>query len=168
MRPTSKELIDGIAWVLGTRVMPEVDDEWAQSSLRSVGCLLVHLSVRVAIEGQVLFEDNADLRETLGDSRECLLGVIAEPWPGLRADIDAVLSREWREPDTYPSVASLGEENLALKELVDRLIVALHDQGDVVEPKTRRQLFKTTRAYLGRYLERERPMFFPAFQGTVF
>ena len=52
MKPTTKQIIDGISWVLDNRVAPEATEAWAASSLRSVRGLLQHLSVRVEREGR--------------------------------------------------------------------------------------------------------------------
>ena len=58
MRPSAKEIIDGVSWALDNQVAPVIDDKKAASSLRSIKGLLNHLSVRVEMEGHILNDDN--------------------------------------------------------------------------------------------------------------
>ena len=119
MRPSSKEIIRGISWVLDKRVAPHATEAWAASSLRSISGLLKHLAVRVELEGPLLAEDNADLRALLADALPRLAG----DTPGaLNDEVTATLERQWREPEAYPTIASLEEENEALNAHLERLI----------------------------------------------
>ena len=169
MRPTSRELIDGIIEVLDERVAAVVEDRWAASSLRSIRCLLVHLAARVCIEGQVLHDDNADLRAVLAlaaDRIDC-----STAWPDLAEEIRNALDRAWRQPDAYPTVESLAEENLFLRALVDRLLQQLlvnRVAADTPADDDLVDLLAEVRAYVRRQIAREQPMFMPAFAGSVF
>ena len=60
VRPTTRELVDGIANALERQVSPVVQDKWAASVLRSAVQLLRHVAVRVEDEARLLVEDNAD------------------------------------------------------------------------------------------------------------
>lgn len=62
MHPTNRELLDGIAEALRTRVAPAVgDDAWAASELRSIDALLGMMAARDEHEVNCLVQDNADL-----------------------------------------------------------------------------------------------------------
>src|SRR5205085_11365312 len=79
-------------------VAPEVQSDWARSSLRSIDSLLVHLAVRVELEADVLAADNADMRSLLADLGEAPVPVPdgASPAEGnelLRERVDVVLRR---------------------------------------------------------------------------
>lgn len=164
MKPSAKQLLEGIDWSLQNRVAPVTDDQWAASTLRSVHCLLAHLAVRVHLEGQLLFEDNADAREVLATARDHL-GLQA---PSKREQIDHVLGRRWRADSTYPTVASMTEENDALRTVVDELLIWLHDASDSLVTTTRADMLAELDAYVRRRLARDQPMFMPAFTSSAF
>jgi hypothetical protein len=65
MRPSSRELLEGIAGALERQVAPAILDKWAASVLRSAVQLLGHLASRVEDEARILEEDNADARRVL-------------------------------------------------------------------------------------------------------
>ncbi len=94
--------------------------------------------------GQLLTEDNADLRALLADA----------------------LGRLWYDPAAYPTIASLADENETLSGLVERLIHALHADG--LDGPARTATEVAMRACLARQVERERPLYAPAFSGPPF
>jgi hypothetical protein len=155
MKPTAKQLVEGITWSLDTKVAPVVEDTWAQSTLRSVRCLLLHLSQRVEQEGQLLFDDNADLREVLRHVDDLLPA--GSDW---RPVIDDVLSREWRPAGAYPTVVSMTEENDALRSVVEGLL-----SGDARGDGAARTELE---GWARRRLLRDQPMFMPAFMANNF
>jgi hypothetical protein len=156
MKPTAKQLLESITWSLDNKVAPVTDDKWAASTLRSVRCLLLHLATRVDLEGQLLFDDNADLREVLRRVEKSL-----SPGSEWRRLIDDVLAAEWRPASAYPTVASMTEENDAMRSLVDRLLDALRGTED-----------NTARAELEAWIRRrllsDQPLFIPAFMANNF
>jgi len=83
MRPSVKEIIDGMSWVLDTRVAPHVTQKWAASYLRSIKGLLLHLSERVEKEGELLFNDNQVVRELLKRQLERIVDSDDEVWVDL-------------------------------------------------------------------------------------
>ena len=111
MQPTSRELIDGIAAALRTRIAPLVADQpWPASYLRSIDTLLAHLAERVEHEHSVLVEDNADLR--------ALLAVLAGAEVAVGIDVVAP------EPET---VGALHAGNLARRAALESAIHRIHD-----------------------------------------
>lgn len=161
MRPSARQLIDSISWSLQEKVVPVTEDKWAASTLRSVRCLLEHLSQRVDVEGGLLFEDNRDARSTLDGVRASLAGNASgaadttDPISAWCAAVAAGLERTWRAPDEYPSVASLSDENHDLRRLVD--------EGIRVLPTPARQELET---YVRRRLARDQPLFAPFMAGV--
>ena len=161
MKPTAREIIESISWALDHRVEPQVEEKWAASSLRSIRCLLQHLAVRVEHEGQMLVEDNADLRDVLGQVVGNVGGV--GTWRDIHSEIEGLLEREWRPPAAYPTVASLNEENEALQTGLDHVLVRLYRHGDGLDPATADALRAELDECLIRRVGREQPMFMPAF-----
>lgn len=161
MRPSSKQLLNSITWSLDQRVAPLLDDKWGLSTLRSVRCLIEHLGVRVESEGQVLFDDNADLNT---------LAIELGPTPATQLDAGArfqtVCAQSWREIDVYPTLESLAEENDAKRTALESLIRQL--DSPLAEGLTGvDEVLELIDAYLQRQLQRDQPMFLP-FMGSTF
>lgn len=166
MRPSARQLIEGIDWSLTQRVVPVTEDRWAASTLRSIHCLLQHLAARVEQEGQLLHDDNADLRSVLGEVRDLLAGV--DGWQRTCAAVAAALERPWREAGGYPTVDSLAAENDALRGLVDDMVRELHLPARRAPEGVEARVLAGLDAYLGRRLQREQPLFVPAFLSSTF
>ena len=165
MRPSARELIEGVAWSLQEKVVPVTEDKWAASTLRSVRCLLEHLAQRVEVEGPLLFEDNLDARGTLANARRHLLGAAHEGIHEWCDQVAAGLAAPWRQPGEYPGVASLTGENDMLRELVDLGIRILHEAGAVTD-SPRGQAREELDGYVRRRLARDQPMFSPFMAGV--
>ena len=160
MRPSTKELLDSIAHALDTRVAPTVTDEWAASSLRSIGTLLAHLSVRVESELTILAEGNADLRAVLAEACERLEGQSTPSNPFIGAEIEALLSEpESHEGRATATVAALEEESRALNEQLERLVHVVHQDRESLGEATHVELLASIRSYFARQLEREAPLY---------
>ena len=168
MRPSTKELLDSIANALDTRVAPTVTEEWAASSLRSIGTLLAHLSVRVESELTILAEGNADLRKVLADVCEGLEGQSTASNPSIRSDIEALLTGlESREGGAIATVAALEEESHALNEQLERLVHVVHQDRESLGEALHAELLGSIRSYFARQLEREAPLY-AALAGPMF
>jgi hypothetical protein len=126
-------------------VAPEVESDWARSSLRSVAALLAHLAARVDVEVELLVADNADLRATL-EKVGSRFG--AGPF-GLPA------------PARSQAVTELTAENEALRELAEVVLRTSLERGPA-------EVADELSACLHRQLERERPLVVPAFTGSIF
>ena len=151
-RPSSREIIDGIAETLAERIAPAVADQpWPASHLRHIDALLGHLAVRVDEEGTILHEDNADARFVLTEVRR-LLDMY---------ELGEVLTHLWRDPDDYPTIESLAEENHSLVAAVERVIALLHDEPERFDPGARTDAHDRIVAYLHRRIEREEPLYGP-------
>lgn len=168
MRPSTKELLDSIAEALDTRVAPTVTDPWAASSLRSIGTLLNHLSVRVESELTILAEGNADLREVLADACDRLEGRATPSRPSMRADIEALLLElDSRGTEGVATVALLEEASKALNEQIERLVRVVHEDRDSLGDVVHEELLGAIRRHLARQREREAPLY-EALAGPMF
>jgi hypothetical protein len=148
MRPSARQLIEGIAESLRTRVAPLVaDDAWAASELRSIDALLAHLAVRVEQEALCLRADNADLRDVLRG--------LAADVDGLHEIVDPVLDEP--EPDV---LIALHAQNVIYRTVLERVIHVLH-AGD--HPQ-----LASVHAYLVRATEREAQIYEPLTTGPMF
>jgi hypothetical protein len=164
MRPNSRQLIESVDWALQNKVLPTVEDKWAASALRSSHCLLQHLAVRVDLEGQLLHDDNADLRSVLAEVADLLVTSGGAQGAEVGAQVADGLEPLWREPGAYPTVASLSEENIALRELVDTVLLAATGGFAAADAQVRAALD----AYVRRRLQRDQPLFIPAFLASTF
>jgi hypothetical protein len=144
MKPSSAELIGAIARTLETEILPEVDaGGWAASRLRSSLMLLRHLEQRVALEGPLLYRENADL--------EALLRALAVELTGEGWAADLVLQSvglvEAPAIEGYPDVSLLSRRNERCQVLLDAFIVALHEQraslGEERFARINRQIVET-------------------------
>ena len=168
MRPSTKELLDSIAEALDTRVAPTVTDPWAASSLRSIGTLLNHLSVRVESELTILAEGNADLREVLADACDRLEGQETPSRPSMRADIEALLLEvDSRGTAGVVTVALLEEKSRLLNEQMERVVHLVHQDRDSLGRGVHEQLLGSIRRYFARQREREAPLY-EALAGPMF
>ena len=157
MRPSARELIEGVVVALERDVAPQVADRWAASALRSAVQLLNHLAVRVESEAALLIEDNADARAVLARVA-ARLGSSADS-AALRTVIDAALRSA--EPPPHDTVR-LDAANEVLQGVIDRV---LRERPALAEPDV---IHDELRAYLRRRLEREHPLCFPVFTGAPF
>ncbi len=159
MRPSSKQLIAGIKWSFETYAVPDLTSRLGQSAGRSIMNLLDHLHVRVDVEGQLLMEDNQDMRSLFEE-----LSVLLEPTiengagPEIRgalAEMTEKLGKQYRAPGAYPTVDSLTEENEDLKRTLVRAIRALQEHKDGLPPDLYGKADQASRAQLRRQLDRE-------------
>ncbi len=168
MRPSTKELLESIAEALDRRVAPTVTDPWAASSLRSIGTLLNHLSVRVESELTILAEGNADLREVLADACDRLEGRATPSRPSMRADMEELLlGMDSRGTDGVATVALLEEASRALNEQTERLVRVVHEDRGSLGDGVHEELLGSLRRYFERQREREAPLY-EALAGPMF
>ncbi len=168
MRPSTKELLDSIAEALDTRVAPTVTDPWAASSLRSIGTLLSHLSVRVESELTILAEGNADLREVLAGACDRLEGCSTPSRPSMRADIEALLLEvSAQDAHGLATVALLEEASRALNEQLERLVRVVHEDRESLGEVVHEEVLGAIRRYFARQREREAPLY-EALAGPMF
>jgi hypothetical protein len=166
MRPTIKEIADGMSWVLDERVAPITEDKWASSYLRSIHGLLKHISARSELEADILWNDIVDQRELLNEVAN--LNSSNEAWQNLMTASRDALDHSWFDADRYRSVPDMEAENLRYRELVAELVVAIHEQPTGLGDAERNSLHELVTSYLRRQLARERPLYAEAFSGRPF
>jgi hypothetical protein len=160
MRPTTRELIDGIVTALEHQVAPVVQDKWAASVLRSATQLLNHIALRAEDEARVLIEDNLDVRQVLEAIRPRLAGK-ADIGP-LHAAVEEALKAA--EPASH-DVVGLGARNDAYLAAVEKLV---RHRGLVRQATEGASVHEQLRGYLRRRLKREHHLYFPVFTGPPF
>jgi hypothetical protein len=162
MRPTAREIIEGIIDSLERVVMPVTEDKWAASVLRSSVSLLTHLAVRADQERRILLEDTADVRAVLAQLADRLGSSPAAA--GLRQSITALRDQAPVPEDDPAALDALNEKHQEIVEkiLADRALAATRPAPQ--DPSLRDDL----RRYLRRRLEREQSLYFPAFTKPPF
>jgi len=171
VRPTTRELVDGIANALERQVSPFVQDKWAASVLRSALQLLRHVAVRVEDEARLLIDDNADAARTLeGAVRHLQHGPDVD---ALRSMIASTLQAP--APAPYDAV-QLAEHNERLQAAIEQLLRRqgapdapdVPDAPDEASMPGEAAMLDETRAYLQRRLAREQHLYFPVFSSPPF
>lgn len=162
MRPSIEEVIDSIEWSLDHYVANQLEDEFSLSVLKTVRNLLRHVQIRVNLEGGVLYEDIADLKQVLlGAAGGSEAGYLPN---SLAAKVIAICESPF-PISPYPSVTELADRQTALLAALDELLVALsHVSSSRAEEPAYCALRNNLRAYLARHLDRNARFITPAFQ----
>ncbi|MCC6381657.1 MAG: hypothetical protein IT304_04070 [Dehalococcoidia bacterium] len=159
MRPRADEIVRSVAWTFDRHIVPDLTDPFAKSLALSLGYLLRNVEQRLREEGPALWADNREIRETLGSVRALIKttpgAAEREPFAALVAEIDAVLARQFRGPDDYPTLESITDEATALRWPLAHAIGALRGDPAPFEPADYERVRGEIRAYLKRQLERE-------------
>jgi hypothetical protein len=136
----AENVLDAVLDTFENWVAPELSDPFVRSLAITTRALVRHVRARVVFEGPTLWDDNADLRQ--------LLGQLAELLPPLSRQLGLALDASRLEPGAYPSVARLREE-------ADRLRRALSDVIDRLWSQPDQAAHDLVRRYLSRQLMRE-------------
>lgn len=164
MMPSVEQMLEAAQTALRDFVVPNVDDQWAASALRSVDVILSHLQARTPVEGPMLHADTGDLAILLAsasaalelaDARSSDGTVIVDDLAAFARDAAATLAG-------YAAVADLALLNMRGRQLVDDLLLFCHARRDDGAAKA---VHDDLRAYLMRHLERESAFFFPTYVG---
>ncbi len=154
MMPTTQQMLAAMQLALQEHVVPKIDDQWAQSALRSVDVILNHLQARVPVEGSMLHEDTSEL--------VVLLGAAAEWLDDRDAVLNAFLTEAAAMLSGYARVDALQALNHRGREIVDTLLVRCHEhKGDTAHDAVLADL----KAYVLRHADRESGFFFPTYVG---
>jgi hypothetical protein len=140
MRPNALELLEVLDENFTTQVQPALTDPYLVARSAVMSQIIGHVYQRVAHEGPLLWDDNAELAELL----EHLAGT-----PLVRREQLAAVAP--LDPSRYPSTEELTRRNCALKSLLVDAINAL----DAQENEVRATVEPVINAYLRRQLDRE-------------
>jgi hypothetical protein len=154
MMPTTTQMLAAVQLALREHVTPQIEDQWAQSALRSVDVILNHLQARVPAEGPMLHQDTNELVALLTEAHSALGG--GDP------SLEAFLAEAPTLLAGYASVDDLQAINHKGREAVDVLLLACHAQRGHT---TADAIHADLRAYLLRHAERESGFFFPTYVG---
>ncbi len=165
MRPRTDEILRSLLWTFDEWIEPETTTPFARSLALTMGNLMRHVILRVELEGDLLFEDNRELRQLLAR----IAGYAQGEDRGLAAlgdRISGALAARYWGGDVYPSVARLVEEATALRwALTDAIRELQARRARLGESQDYRDVRRDIRDYLGRQLDREGKMIEPAFVG---
>jgi hypothetical protein len=154
MMPTTQQMLAAVQLALQEHVTPKIDDQWAQSALRSVDVILNHLQARVPVEGPLLHADSGELVALLASARD-RLGYDDPALGAFLAEAPGVL-------EGYASVDALQALNHRGREVVDALLHHCHERkGDAAVEAVHSEL----RAWLIVHADRESGFFFPIYVG---
>ena len=159
MRPTSVELLEGIAQALEDQVLPLMQDKWGASTLRSAMQLLRHLALRVPLEARILAADNEDVRGVLTLVHDELTRIGESD---LASSAAAALGARAADPLDVIATDAQNETYLHAVEAIVAARDRLRARG--APPQIHAALVE----YLQRRLERERGMFLPVFLSPPF
>ena len=147
MYPDVDDLLASVIDTFERYIAPHVDDEYAASLSLTVIELLRSVRVRVALEGEALADDNAELADLLADLR-----------PHVPPHVVALVDDALASPvDGYPSVARLHRKAEGLR---GALVAAIESLPDPDHPGR-----VAARAYLTNHLRRQEPWLVQAFVG---
>jgi hypothetical protein len=159
--PLAEDVLRTVETTFETVIVPTLTGTTEQSAAATISHMLRHVRLRIAREGQVLYDDIAALRALLGDIR-AYLADIGEPV----AALEASLARRDLAPGTYPTLAMVAEEAGALRRALttalERLQALRADQG---KTPAYQALRAAIRSYLGTQLILESELIEPAFSG---
>jgi hypothetical protein len=172
MRPSSVEMVRSIEHSFETYVVPELEHPLATSAAAGIKNLLRHLTVRIEAEPELLFRDSQEKRRLcagLAASLRSNQGALANPTlASLAEHLEAAATRQYREPEEFPSLASLAEENADLKEVVDRAVRDLHAHKKAISTAECEHLSGLIREQLHQQMEREIACFDTSYTGPMF
>lgn len=154
MMPTSGQMLAAMQLALNEHVVPQVQDQWAQSALRSIDAILNHLQARVPVEGPMLHVDTQELEDLL-TAASAALGYAS---PAL----DAFLAEATEMLAGYAAVDVLQALNHRGREALEGLL--LHCQSRKGDAKAD-SVHADLRGWLLRHADRESAFFFPVYVG---
>lgn len=161
MRPSPEELLDSLRLSLNETLLPKVEDRWARYVGTAMDLVLQHLKLRLAHEGDVLAEDDADMLAVLAS-----LGTRAA---ALAEQDTAATAPRWEELAGLVGAARTAEAGehgaTARNEELRGVVVAVMrwlDEADGADPaveEMRDEVYRLVR----RQVDRTRPLVEPLF-----
>jgi hypothetical protein len=147
MYPDVDDLLASVIDTFERYIAPHVDDEYAASLSLTVTELLRSVRVRVALEGDALADDNAELADLLAELR-----------PHVPPEVVVLIDEGLASPvEGYPSVARLQQKAERLRRGLVAAIESLPDPDNAGRI--------AARAYLTNHLRRQEPWLVQAFVG---
>lgn len=161
--PTAEDILQTIEVTLDNVVRPALNGTVEQSAAATVGHLLRLVRLRLAKEGQILFDEMAASRVLLARTAAYLRGVGQGE---VAMHIDTVLGQPDVQEDIYPTLALVGEAAGRLHGALERGLVNLQalrrEYG--TEPEYIR-LREAIRAHIASHMRAEAELIEPAFAG---
>ena len=159
--PTVGDVIRRCGEAMDSVVIPGLSELKDRSSATTIRHLLNFAADRIDVEGQLLFDEIARVRDLLGETAKHFStrpdgdGDV-ESW---LAETHTTLERQ-RDPNVYPALPVVAEEVNHLRGLVSRALIILkgeQDRGTAIRQKIRE--------YIAWQIQQEAKLIEPAFQG---
>jgi hypothetical protein len=161
IHPTCAEVLATVQTGFEEQVVPHLSDGEARSAAATIAHLLRHVALRIEDEGQILTDDISRLRTLLERIAEWFDAAGVDGAAALRAALAQRLPEA-----TYPSLALLGEQALALRGALVAAQQSLHELAATHGGEGEYQaLREAIRHYIALQLADEARLIAPAFQG---
>jgi hypothetical protein len=165
MQPSSVQLLRAVVANLEELVIPQLEGDHARSAAECARMVVNHVILRLEGEGEVLGTDNAEKRLLLAG----LATTLEAGRTTAGADLAAMVRSELEAlPATmsYVSMDRLTMENDTLKEVLEQVIIALHEAAQALGRVE--GMRSEIRAQLRAQLDRETSLVVPAMDRPPF
>jgi hypothetical protein len=161
--PTASDVVRCIGDTLDSVILPGLDTLERRSAATTMRHLLRYVALRIDLEGQVLFDELAQLHSVLDEASTYFGAAAGEPSKALAAAINGSLAQQ-RAPDVYPSVQVMAVEIAGLRQHVCDALTLLQSAGEGLNDAGRR-LHEAFRNYVRWQIAQEAKIIEPAFRG---
>lgn len=163
MRPRTDEILLSLLWTFEKHIAPEVQSDYAKSLTLTMGNLIDHVRLRVRHEGELMYEERAEIRRLLSVIAAFARSISGPEWATLVQAIEDALQGT-ASGAAYLSTIRLTEQLTVLRAALSRALVQLQDGRPNLEslPDYRR-IRADIRQHLARTLDREGSLIEPAF-----
>jgi hypothetical protein len=164
--PSAQDELRCVLHALQNQIAPTLNGTAAESPVATLTHILRHVNRRMEFEGQILFDDIKALRKLLPELRRYLLSLETTAGAIEQAEaIELTLAAEYCDPNTYPSLAIMSAEALALRECLYSGLQLLQTLPAGSRDTEYQQLRESIRRFVGWQIEQERKLIEPAFFG---
>lgn len=159
MRPKVDKLVAGVNGILMGEFLPQLTSADSQVNVFLTNAVLLTIASMWENSSQFpLIHENKDLRDVLEAAGTTLKATERdhkdETLAGLIPRIEAELEGEYEFREQYPTVQSLTEKNVKLKEALDQTIVAVDSISRNHPSQAVDELRQKIRAHLRKHLDR--------------
>lgn len=155
MRPRADEVMQAIIATYDEHILPNVQGALPKSLALTVSNLLRHVSLRMEREAPALIEDNAELREVLGEISRYVSILETAPESLAKLQIALAESAKAAPVNGYVSLIALTEEAEKLRTLLDEALKALQQHRKTLNSSEYNAVRNRIRDYLNNQIQRQ-------------
>ena len=156
MRPRADEVMQSIIATYDEHILPNVQGALPKSLALTVSNLLRHVMLRMEREAPALIEDNAELREVLGDISRYIASLQSVPESLQRLKDEVTAAAQPAQVNGYVSLIALTEEAEKLRTLLDAALKALQEhRGTLGKAPEYVAVRNRIRDYLNNQIQRQ-------------